>query len=127
MIVVIFGTRPEFIKVAPIILELQKRNLNFRTINTGQHKEMLLPLFDWFEVEPDYSLAIMKPGQSLNGIIQASIGQLDLLFEQLKPSVVITQGDTTTAFVASLAAFNRKIEVAHVEAGLRTDDILNPF
>ncbi len=127
MIVVIFGTRPEFIKVAPIILELQKNDLTFKTINTGQHKEMLLPLFDWFGIQPDYNLAIMKPGQSLNGIIHASIGQLDSIFEQLNPSVVITQGDTTTAFVASLAAFNRRIKVAHVEAGLRTNDIYNPF
>jgi len=127
MILVIFGTRPEFIKVAPIIHELEKQKIQFKIVNTGQHKEMLLPLLDWFEIKPHYNLSIMKPNQGLNGIIHSSIALLDEVFEKEQPSIVITQGDTTTAFVASLAAFNRKIKVAHVEAGLRTDDLYNPF
>lgn len=127
MILVIFGTRPEFIKLAPIIHELTNQGIEYKTINTGQHKEMLLPLLDWFEIEPHYNLSIMKPNQGLNGIIHSSIALLDEVYEKEQPSIVITQGDTTTAFVASLAAFNRKIKVAHVEAGLRTDDLNNPF
>lgn len=127
MIIVVFGTRPEFIKLAPVILELQRQNIPVKSINTGQHKEMLLPLLEWFGVAPDYLLDIMKPNQTLNGIIHESIAKLDLIFEKENPEVVITQGDTTTAFTASLAAFNRKIKVAHVEAGLRTNNLYNPF
>jgi UDP-N-acetylglucosamine 2-epimerase (non-hydrolysing) len=127
MILVIFGTRPEFIKLAPIIHELQKQQFQYKIVNTGQHKEMLLPLLDWFEIEPHYNLSIMKPNQGLNGIIHSSIALLDEVYEKEKPNLVITQGDTTTAFVSSLAAFNRKIKIAHVEAGLRTDDLYNPF
>lgn len=127
MIIVVFGTRPEFIKLAPVILELQKQKIAHKTINTGQHREMLLPLLDWFGVTPDYLLDIMKPNQTLNGIIHESIAKLDAIFEQENPDFVITQGDTTTAFTASLAAFNRKVKVAHVEAGLRTNNLYNPF
>jgi UDP-N-acetylglucosamine 2-epimerase (non-hydrolysing) len=127
MILVIFGTRPEFIKLAPIIHELTKQAIEFKSVNTGQHKEMLLPLLNWFEIEPHYNLSIMKPNQGLNDIIHSSISLLDEVYKKENPNIVITQGDTTTAFVASLAAFNRKIKVAHVEAGLRTDDLFNPF
>ena len=127
MIIVVFGTRPEFIKLAPVILELQRQNIPYKSINTGQHKEMLLPLLEWFGVSPDYLLDIMKPNQTLNGIIHESIAKLDAIFEKENPDIVITQGDTTTAFTASLAAFNRKIKVAHVEAGLRTNNLYNPF
>ena len=127
MIIVIFGTRPELIKVAPIIKELEKRNLPFKIINTGQHKEMLLPLLKWFEIQPDFDLSIMKKNQGLNDIVYNMISQLDQIYADLNPQIVVTQGDTTTAFVASLAAFNRKIKVAHVEAGLRTDNLYNPF
>ncbi len=127
MILVIFGTRPEFIKMAPIIQELKAQGLSYKTINTGQHKEMLLPLLDWFGIRPDYDLSIMKPNQSLNGIIHSSILLLDEIYENEKPSVVLVQGDTTTAFVGALAAFNKKIKVGHIEAGLRTNDLYNPF
>jgi UDP-N-acetylglucosamine 2-epimerase (non-hydrolysing) len=127
MILVIFGTRPEFIKLAPIIHELEKQKIQYKIVNTGQHKEMLFPLLDWFGIEPHYNLSIMKPNQGLNGLIHSSIALLDEVYEKESPNIVITQGDTTTAFVASLAAFNRKIKVAHIEAGLRTDDLYNPF
>lgn len=127
MIIIVFGTRPEFIKLAPVIQELKRTGTEYKTINTGQHKEMLLPLLKWFDISPDFDLSIMKPGQSLNGIIHSSILLLDKIYEQEQPKLVITQGDTTTAFIASLAAFNRKIKVGHVEAGLRTNDLYNPF
>ncbi len=127
MILVVFGTRPEFIKLAPVILELQKQKVPHKTVNTGQHREMLMPLLDWFEIVPDFNLDIMKPNQTLNGIIHSSIAVLDQIIDDIQPKIVITQGDTTTAFVASLAAFNRKVMVAHVEAGLRTNNLYNPF
>lgn len=127
MIIVIFGTRPELIKQAPVIHELKRQGLSFKTINTGQHKEMLDPLLKWFDIIPDYDLSIMKSGQTLNGIIHSSILLLDEVFENEKPDIIITQGDTTTAFVASIAAFNKKIKVGHVEAGLRTNNLYNPF
>jgi UDP-N-acetylglucosamine 2-epimerase (non-hydrolysing) len=127
MIIVVFGTRPELIKLAPVIHELARQGVNHKIVNTGQHKEMLLPLLDWFKILPHYNLSIMKPNQGVNGIIYSSIMLLDEIYVKENPEIVITQGDTTTAFVASLAAFNRKIKVAHVEAGLRTDNIYNPF
>lgn len=127
MIAVIFGTRPELIKVAPIIKELQRQRLDFKVINTGQHKEMLQPLLKWFDIKPDYDLSAMRHNQSLNDIVYNVILQLDKIYMEINPTVVVTQGDTTTAFVGSLAAFNRKIKVAHVEAGLRTNNLYNPF
>lgn len=127
MIAVIFGTRPELIKLAPVIKELQQQKLEHKVINTGQHKEMLKPLLKWFDIQPDYDLAAMTHNQGLNDIVYNVISQLDKIYAEIHPSIVITQGDTTTAFVGSLAAFNRKIKVAHVEAGLRTNNLLNPF
>jgi UDP-N-acetylglucosamine 2-epimerase (non-hydrolysing) len=127
MITVIFGTRPELIKLAPVIKELDKQQVDHTVINTGQHKEMLMPLLEWFKIKPDFDLSAMRHQQSLNDIVYNVISQLDKIYEQLNPKVVITQGDTTTAFVGSLAAFNRKIKVGHVEAGLRTNNLYNPF
>lgn len=127
MIAVIFGTRPELIKLAPVIKELERQQVSHTVINTGQHKEMLLPLLDWFDIQPDYDLSAMRHQQSLNDIVYNVIAQLDKIYSEINPDIVITQGDTTTAFVGSLAAFNRKIKVAHVEAGLRTNNLFNPF
>lgn len=127
MIHVIFGTRPELIKMAPVIHELANRRIPFKIINTGQHKEMLVPLLEWFNIQPDYDLAIMKKNQSLNGIIHNSILELETIFLKDRPEYVLVQGDTTTAFVAALAAFNNKIKIGHIEAGLRTNNIYNPF
>ncbi|HBG28777.1 MAG TPA: UDP-N-acetylglucosamine 2-epimerase (non-hydrolyzing) [Phycisphaerales bacterium] len=124
----IFGTRPEAIKLAPVIRELNKNN-DFETAVcvTAQHREMLDQVLDIFKIKPDYDLDIMKPGQNLSEVTSRVISGLQEVFEQSKPDIILVQGDTTTVFAASLAAFYNNIKVGHVEAGLRTNDKKNPF
>ena len=128
-IAVIFGTRPDTIKMAPIIKELDHQTEHFQliTIATAQHRQMLDQVLDVFKIKPDYDLNIMKPLQTLATITKNTIEELDLIFEKEKPDLVLVQGDTTTTFVGSLAAFYRQIPVGHIEAGLRTNDKSNPF
>lgn len=128
-IAVIFGTRPDTIKMAPIIKELEHQTEHFKliTIATAQHRQMLDQVLDVFKIKPDYDLNIMKPLQTLATITKNTIEELDLIFEKEKPDLVLVQGDTTTTFVGSLAAFYRQIPVGHIEAGLRTNDKSNPF
>ncbi|HIK57065.1 MAG TPA: UDP-N-acetylglucosamine 2-epimerase (non-hydrolyzing) [Synechococcales cyanobacterium M55_K2018_004] len=125
---IILGTRPEAIKLAPVIQRF-RRNPRFTTqvVLTGQHREMVDQVMDLFGLQADYDLAIMQPKQSLTDITCRSLTGLEKLFQQLQPQIVLVQGDTTTAFAAALAAFYQKIPVGHVEAGLRTDDLFNPF
>jgi UDP-N-acetylglucosamine 2-epimerase (non-hydrolysing) len=127
-ICVILGTRPEAIKLASVIRELQSKP-QFKTyvILTGQHREMVDSVMELFELKADRNLAIMKPKQSLTEITCNSMQGLEQIFTELKPNLAIVQGDTTTAFAATLAAFYQQIPVGHVEAGLRTDNILNPY
>lgn len=127
-IAVIFGTRPDTIKLAPIILELRKHP-HFRVVNiaTAQHRQMLDQVLDVFHIKPDFDLDIMEPKQSLAKLTKNTIAALDEVLVQTKPDMVLVQGDTTTTFVGSLAAFYRQIPVGHVEAGLRTQDKANPF
>ncbi len=126
---VVFGTRPEAIKLAPVILELAHRSDLFRTVAcvTGQHRQMLKPMLKVFKLRADYDLKLMKPGQTLTGITTAVLNGLDRILEEELPDLVLVQGDTTTTFAAALAAFYRHIPVGHVEAGLRTQDKYNPF
>jgi len=128
-IAVIFGTRPDTIKMAPIIKELEHltEHLQLITIATAQHRQMLDQVLDVFKIKPDYDLNIMKPSQTLATITKNTIEELDIIFEKEKPDLVLVQGDTTTTFVGSLAAFYRQIPVGHIEAGLRTNDKSNPF
>ena len=128
-IAVIFGTRPDTIKLAPIILELQKHSKDFQIINiaTAQHRQMLDQVLNVFKIKPDYDLNIMAPKQTLASLTSKTISGLDDILEKEKPDMIIVQGDTTTTFVGSLAAFYRQIPVGHVEAGLRTNDRANPF
>jgi UDP-N-acetylglucosamine 2-epimerase (non-hydrolysing) len=128
-IAVIFGTRPDTIKMAPIIKELEKQTEQFKliTVATAQHRQMLDQVLDVFKIMPDYDLNIMKPSQTLATITKNTIEELDLIFEKEKPDLILVQGDTTTTFVGSLAAFYRQIPVGHIEAGLRTNDKNNPF
>ncbi len=128
IIAVIFGTRPDTIKLAPIILELRKHP-HFRsiTIATAQHRHMLDQVLDVFKIKPDYDLNIMEPKQSLARLTRNTIAALDDVLVETAPDMVLVQGDTTTTFVGSLAAFYRQIPVGHVEAGLRTQDKANPF
>lgn len=125
----VFGTRPEGIKMAPIIKAMQMRENEFKAVvcSTGQHLEMLDQVLEFFEIKPDYELKVMKPGQTLFHVTTTVLEKLDPILDEVKPDVVIVQGDTTTAFVGALAAYYKQIPVAHVEAGLRSGDIYSPF
>jgi len=124
---IIFGTRPECIKVASTIRELELRGLPYTVCVTSQHREMLDPFLEFFKIRVDYDLAIMKPGQDLYHITTETMLRFKQVLRDERPDVTITQGDTTTAFASSLASFYEKIPVAHIEAGLRTYDMENPF
>jgi UDP-N-acetylglucosamine 2-epimerase (non-hydrolysing) len=125
---IILGTRPEAIKLAPVIQVFQKSSgFESQVILTGQHREMVEQVMQLFNIKADYDLEIMQLQQSLNDITCRSLQGLEALFKERKPDLVLVQGDTTTAFAAALAAFYQKIPVGHVEAGLRTDDIFNPY
>jgi UDP-N-acetylglucosamine 2-epimerase (non-hydrolysing) len=128
-IAVVFGTRPDTIKLAPVILELKKHPGDFQvvTIATAQHREMLDQVLEVFAIVPEYDLNVMKPQQSLAEITRNVIDALDRVLEKEAPAMVLVQGDTTTTFVGALAAFYRNIPVGHVEAGLRTYDRAHPF
>ncbi|MGD1905695.1 MAG: non-hydrolyzing UDP-N-acetylglucosamine 2-epimerase [Leptolyngbyaceae cyanobacterium] len=122
------GTRPEAIKLAPVIQAFQQAaGFETRVVLTGQHREMVAQVMTLFQIEADEDLDIMQPKQSLTDITCRSLQGLETCFQRLQPDLVIAQGDTTTAFAAALAAFYQQIPVGHVEAGLRTDDLLNPF
>ncbi len=121
------GTRPEMIKVAPLVLKLREMGGSAILVNTGQHADLLTPLFDLFGVKPDYDLAVMTPGQGLNTLVARITERLDPVLEKEQPDYVIVQGDTASALAGALAAFNRKIPVGHVEAGLRSGNSLSPF
>ncbi len=128
-IAVIFGTRPDTIKMAPIILELKKNAEYFDvlTIATAQHRQMLDQVLEVFKIKPDYDLDIMAPKQTLASLTAKIITGIDEVLEKEKPDMVLVQGDTSTTCIGSLAAFYRQIPVGHIEAGLRTNDKANPF
>jgi UDP-N-acetylglucosamine 2-epimerase (non-hydrolysing) len=128
-ILIIFGTRPEAIKMVPIVLRLQEKQdgLQVKVAVTGQHRQMLDQVLKMFYVQPDYDLNIMIPGQDLFEITNRALSGLKGVLENEQPDLVLVQGDTTTAFVGALAAFYVKIPVGHVEAGLRTRDKYRPF
>ena len=124
----VFGTRPEGIKMAPIIKEIQKRkNLECYTCVTGQHREMLDQVLEIFDIEPDYDLNIFKKGQSLTDVTTKTLLGLEGILDELKPDILLVQGDTTTVFAAALAAFYKKIKIGHVEAGLRSGNLFSPY
>jgi UDP-N-acetylglucosamine 2-epimerase (non-hydrolysing) len=129
VVAVVFGTRPEAIKLAPLIFELRKRADDFEPliIATSQHRQMLDQVMNVFGIEADVDLDLMQPNQSLNGITRRVLEAMDQVLETSRPDCLVIQGDTTTAFAASLAAFYRKIPVAHVEAGLRSRNLMNPW
>lgn len=122
------GTRPEAIKLAPVIQVFQQApEFETQVVLTGQHREMVAQVMNLFKLQADEDLNIMQPKQTLTDITCRSLQGLEQCFQRLQPQLVIAQGDTTTAFAAALAAFYQQIPVGHVEAGLRTDDLLNPF
>ncbi|MDN6543545.1 MAG: UDP-N-acetylglucosamine 2-epimerase (non-hydrolyzing) [Lentilactobacillus parabuchneri] len=125
----IFGTRPEAIKMAPIILLMQQHLNQFQpiTVVTAQHREMLDQVLEVFHINPDYDLNIMKQGQTLSDITTRVITELDPIIETANPDIILVHGDTTTTFAASISAFYHQIKVGHVEAGLRTWNKLSPY
>jgi len=127
-IALIFGTRPEAIKFAPVVLALrQSKTFECRVCATGQHKEMLDQVFDAFDFKPDANLNLMKPNQTLAGLTARAIEGLDAWLADEKPDLVLVQGDTTTAFCGALTAFYRRAPVGHIEAGLRTWNLQSPW
>lgn len=125
----VFGTRPEAIKLAPVVLELRKRAERFESLVcvTAQHREMLDQVLDWFGIVPQYDLDLMEPNQALAEFAGRALLAIGGLLEEVRPDIVLVQGDTSTAMIAALGAFYRRTPVGHVEAGLRTRDRYNPF
>ena len=127
-VLMVFGTRPEAIKMAPIVKAFQaNRKVDIRVCVTGQHREMLDQVLNLFEIKPDYDLNIMKPGQDLTDVTTAILQGLKPVFAEFKPDRILVHGDTATSFAATLAAYYHRIAVGHVEAGLRTGNIYSPW
>ncbi len=128
-VIIVMGTRPEVIKMAPIVEALNHRPAEFQVIlcATAQHREMLDQALQIFDLHPDYDLDIMRPGQSLSQITACVLEGMDAILQQESPDWLLVQGDTTTVLSASLAAFHRRVKVGHVEAGLRSNDRQNPY
>ena len=128
-VMLVFGTRPEAIKMCPLVKELQRRSDDFETIVcvTGQHREMLDQVLRIFDVKPDYDLNIMKQGQDLTDVTARVLTGLRDVFKECRPDVVLVHGDTTTSTAGALAAFYAQIPVGHVEAGLRTHNLMSPW
>ncbi|MFM5753446.1 non-hydrolyzing UDP-N-acetylglucosamine 2-epimerase [Aeromonas veronii] len=127
-VLIVFGTRPEAIKMAPIVKAFKRhKHVETRVCVTGQHREMLDQVLNLFDISPEYDLDIMKPGQNLTDVTTAILQGLDKVFAEFKPTRVLVHGDTATSFAATLAAYYHRIAVGHVEAGLRTGNIYSPW
>lgn len=128
-VLVVIGTRPEAIKLAPVIKELAAQRPAVQPVIcvTGQHREMVDDVLRLFEIAPDYDLDIMKPHQTASGVFAAVLERIEPVLKMVRPQLALVQGDTTTAVAAALAAFHERVPVGHVEAGLRTDNIYDPF
>lgn len=127
-VMTVFGTRPEGIKMAPIIKELERReNVESVVCITAQHRQMLDPVLNLFNIKPDYDLNIFKPGQTLTEITTRALQGLEEVILKEKPDVLLVQGDTTTVFAGALAAFYQKTKIGHVEAGLRSGNLYSPY
>ena len=127
-VLTVFGTRPEGIKLAPVIKALERNNkVESVTCITAQHREMLDQVLNLFQIEPDYDLNIFKPGQSLTEITTRALIGLEEVIKEVKPDVLLVQGDTTTVFTGALAAFYQGIKIGHVEAGLRSGNLHSPY
>ncbi len=128
VVLCVFGTRPEAVKMAPVVKALQQApDLDVKVCVTAQHRQMLDQVLDLFGIEPEHDLDLMQPGQTLSDLTSRVLTQLTPVLGSVKPALVLVHGDTTTTFAASLASFYQQIPVGHVEAGLRTDDMYNPF
>jgi UDP-N-acetylglucosamine 2-epimerase (non-hydrolysing) len=128
-VLIVFGTRPEAVKLAPVILELEKHRDRLENLVciTAQHREMLDQILDWFQIKPDFDLNLMKPNQGLAEFASRALSGVSKVLREVQPDLVVVQGDTTTVMMAALAAFFLHIPVGHVEAGLRTSHRYSPF
>ncbi|SJM59801.1 non-hydrolyzing UDP-N-acetylglucosamine 2-epimerase [Gulosibacter sp. 10] len=127
-VITVYGTRPEAIKVAPVVTALEADDrFDAFAVSTGQHREMLDQVNSMFGITPKYDLGIMRPGQSLNQIVSRVVEELDAVIEKERPDAILVHGDTSTAMSAAITAFNREVRVVHVEAGLRTGNLFSPF
>jgi UDP-N-acetylglucosamine 2-epimerase (non-hydrolysing) len=128
-VIAVLGTRPEAIKLAVVIQELRRRSEQFETavIHTGQHRTMLDHALKYFKIKPDFDLDVMRPNQTLSSLTGRVLDTVENACQRFQPHIMLVQGDTTTAFASSLAAYYSKIAVGHIEAGLRSRDIYNPF
>ena len=127
-VMTVFGTRPEAIKMAPLVKELKSRpEIEQITCVTAQHRQMLDQVLETFHIVPEYDLDIMKQGQTLNEVVQRVLGSIGEVLEKERPDIVLVHGDTTTTFAGALAAYHSQIAIGHVEAGLRTWNKYSPF
>lgn len=128
-IFIVLGTRPEAIKLAPLIglLQREKNGLEAVVCSTAQHRQMLDQVLQFFEIKPHFDLNLMQPNQSLSSLTERTFAAVSPVLEKVKPSIVLVQGDTTTAYAVAVASFYQKISIGHVEAGLRTGDLYAPF
>ena len=128
-VLLVFGTRPEAIKMAPLALKLKSFNQDFETrvCVTGQHRQMLDQVLELFSLKPDFDLNLMKPGQTLSDVTSGVLKGLEQVFAEWMPDLILVHGDTATTFAASLAGYYHKIKIGHVEAGLRTGDLYSPW
>lgn len=126
-IVAVVGTRPEAIKVAPVVREARARGIETLVCATAQHREMLDQVLDLFELEADIDLDLMQPGQTLAALSARALTALDEVIDRVRPDWLLVQGDTTTAMIAAMVGFYRRVQVGHIEAGLRTGDLERPF
>lgn len=127
-VMMVFGTRPEAIKMAPLARVLRTwPEVNLHICSTGQHREMLEQVLTAFGLSVDQDLKVMTQNQTLNGLSRDLLDKLDQAYDQVRPDIVLVHGDTTTSFIASLAAFQRHIPIGHVEAGLRTGNLQQPW
>jgi UDP-N-acetylglucosamine 2-epimerase (non-hydrolysing) len=126
-IAVLFGTRPEAIKLAPVVIALRERGVPHRVVTTGQHREMVMEVLELFGIAADADLSLLEPGQSLDRMLARALERVGALLDDLRPAAVVVQGDTTSMLGSALSAFHHGIPVAHVEAGLRSGDMHHPF
>ena len=126
-VLVLFGTRPEAIKLAPVIHELRKKFFQTIVVSSSQHKQLLQPFLETLEIDVDFDLGVMRQNQSPNDVCSRVMAKLDKILALEKPDLILVQGDTTTTLAGALAAFNRRIPVGHVEAGLRSGNLMSPF
>ena len=126
-VLTVFGTRPEVIKLAPVIRAIERRGLEAIVCASGQHRDMLDQMLEAFSIRPEFDLVIMRPNQSPLDVAGRIFTELPRVIDQVQPDWLVVQGDTTTTFAAAWVAFHSRVSVAHVEAGLRTQDKIHPF